>query len=94
MPRKYPPLSLAELEVILTCWGFEKQKGHGTSHRRWNKVYRGRTFSVSVDEAIDEFDDYLIRMMIYQSGLKPDQFYAGSKSAARKANVTPLTHAR
>ncbi|MBI3979292.1 MAG: hypothetical protein HY331_14005 [Chloroflexi bacterium] len=49
---------------------------------------------MTVDEAIDEFDDELIARMIQQSGLTRDQFYSGCKSAARKAGVKPLKHAR
>lgn len=93
MPKKYPELTLSEVEAILECWQFEKGRGAG-SHRQWRKTHKGRKYIVTVDEGYGTFDEDIIASMIRQSGLTRDQFYAGSKSAARRAGVYPLKHAR
>jgi len=95
VPSKYPSLTLTEVRSILICWEFvERRRRSGSSHVQWEKKHKGITFVVTLDDAISEFDDFLLKVMIEQSGLKRDQFDAGSRSAARKIGVDPLLHAR
>jgi predicted RNA binding protein YcfA (HicA-like mRNA interferase family) len=94
VPRRYPPLTLAEVKAILTCWGFVAQSRKRGSHCQWERRESERVFAVTVDEGINEFDDFLIKTMIQQSGLTRDQFYSGCKSAAKKANLKPHRNAR
>lgn len=42
---------------------------------------------VTVDEAIDQFDDFLLKSMIEQSNFPREQFYGATKKTARKAQV-------
>ena len=81
MPSKYPSLTLTEVRSILICWEFvERRQRSGSSHVQWEKKHKGITFVVTLDDAISEFDDFLLKVTIEQSGLKRDQFDAGSRS--------------
>ncbi len=56
------------------------------SHAQYEREVSGRKYKVTVDEGEREFDDFLLRSMVHQSGLTRDQFYCGSKTAAKKIN--------
>lgn len=89
MPKRLPPLTYGEVIAILTCGGFSKDRTIG-SHEQWAKRYNGHTYRVTIDELKSPFSHDLIAAMIPRSGLKREQFYAGSKNAG----VASLKHAR
>ncbi len=72
--RKYPPLKLAEVISILRANEFT-QKGQEGSHAQYEGESHGQRRVVTVDTAESEFDDFLIRSMIRQSGLTRVEFY-------------------
>jgi len=87
--KKYPPLSPAEIGEILTALGFTKKRTKG-SHAHWERAadkVRPRSI-VTVDEAIDQFNDFLVKSMISQSHFAREEFYGATKKSARKASVT------
>ena len=83
MPRKHPPLKLAEVREIMKFHQFDLDNTVG-SHAQYVAVIGGEKRRVTVDTGKDEFDDFLIKSMIRQSGLSREVFYGGSKSAAKK----------
>lgn len=89
MPKKYPPLTPAEVIKILKKRGFELKSTEG-SHAQYEGVVDGITRKVTVDEGEKEFDDFLIKSMIRQSGLTRNEFYCTTKVTALKINMKPL----
>jgi predicted RNA binding protein YcfA (HicA-like mRNA interferase family) len=66
MPRKYP-LKLREVLAILHSLGFE-EKGSVGSHYKYTRIVKGIQREVTVDQSIDDFDAFLLKSMINQSG--------------------------
>ena len=85
MPKKYPVLKLAEVLEILNANGFVLNNTVG-SHKQFIATIKNIKRRVTVDGSNDEFDDFLLRSMISQSGLSRDEFYCSCKSAAKKIN--------
>lgn len=83
MPRKYPPLKLREILSILRSLGFVEKSAVG-SHYKYTRTVKGREWEVTVDYSIDDFDAFLIKSMISQSGFSRDEFYCATKKTARK----------
>ena len=83
MPRKYPPLKLREILAILRSLGFVEKSSVG-SHYKYTRIVKGREREVTVDHAIDDFDAFLIKSMINQSGFSREDFYCATKRTARK----------
>jgi predicted RNA binding protein YcfA (HicA-like mRNA interferase family) len=84
--RRYPPLTPSEVCAILTEWSFKRKNQEG-SHRQYEGVIKGQRKIVTVDMAEDDFDDFLVKSMISQSGLTREQFYGATKKTAKKASV-------
>jgi predicted RNA binding protein YcfA (HicA-like mRNA interferase family) len=87
--KKYPPLRPSDVVSILKALGFVFKRQDGTAHAHWEllRCPRGQRRLVSVDMAYAEFDDFLMKNMIDQSGFSRDQFYGATKRSARKGNV-------
>jgi predicted RNA binding protein YcfA (HicA-like mRNA interferase family) len=85
LPKKYPVLALAEVLAILKYWDFEVVTQSG-SHAQYGAVIGGIKRKVTVDMGLDEFDDFLLRSMVRQSGLSRNQFYLCTKATAKKIN--------
>ena len=83
MPRKYPPLKLREILAILRSLGFVEKSSVG-SHHKYTRTVKGIQREVTVDYAIDDFDAFLIKSMISQSGFSREDFYCATKKTARK----------
>ena len=87
--RKYPPLTPAEVKAILTRWSFAEKNREG-SHAQFERLadHRDRQRRVvTVDLAEREFDEFLIKSMIRQSGLTREEFYGATKKTAKRASV-------
>ncbi len=86
MPKKYPPLTVADVRAILKAAGFLHSRTE-SSHEFWeHEDIGGRRRFVTVDTGYSEFDQSLIKTMIAQSGLSRDDFYCQVASTARKIN--------
>ncbi len=86
--RKYPTLTLAEVEAILRSLKFEPKRQVG-SHSQWERsadALRPRSL-VTVDTALREFNERLLKSMIRQSNFSRDQFYGATKRTALRASV-------
>ena len=86
--RRYPPLTPSDVVRILEALGFKYRNQVG-SHKHYERVadQKRRRSVVTVDMAIGEFADPLIKNMIDQSGFSRDQFYGATKYTANKAQV-------
>ena len=83
MPRKYPPLKLREVLAILRSLGFDEKSSVG-SHHKYTRIVQGIQRTVTVDHSIDDFDPFLLKSMISQSGFSREEFYCATKETARK----------
>jgi len=83
--RKYPPLTPSEVVAIVKALGFVFDRQCG-SHAHYECEASGSTprHVVTVDMTVDNFDEYLIKSMIRQSGVTRDQFYGATKGTRRK----------
>lgn len=82
MPRRYPPLSPAQVRRILRACDFVYDRTTG-SHEQW--VLEGKSrHIVTVDAAVQEFGVRLMKSMINQSGLTRAEFYGATKQTAKK----------
>jgi len=79
LPKKFPSLTPNKVVAILSSNGFTRTAFHG-SHAQNEKD----SFKVTVDMAIKDFNVYLIKSMIAQSGLSGEQFYGSTKSTSKK----------
>ena len=86
MPKKYPVLTLAEVIEIMNFNNFTLNNTVG-SHRQYVATIGNVSRRVTVDTSIDDFDDYLLKSMMRQSGLSREEFYCSSKSAAKKISM-------
>lgn len=86
MPRRYPPLTPADVRDILKAAGFVLDRTQG-SHEHWeHESLGGKRRLVTVDGAYPEFGTDRIRTMIAQSGISRDDFYRQTAGTARKIN--------
>ena len=86
--RKYPPLTPSEVAGILDALGFKFKRKTG-SHAHYERVPCARDSQrrvVTVDEAERQFDDYLIKSMIRQSGESRKAFYCATPQTAKKVS--------
>ncbi len=79
MPKKFPALTPDDVVAILNSNGFARTAFRG-SHAQYENGQR----KVTVDMAIKDFNSYLIKSMIAQSGLTREAFYGATKSTAKK----------
>jgi predicted RNA binding protein YcfA (HicA-like mRNA interferase family) len=79
LPKKFPALTPDEVVAILISNGFARTAFRG-SHAHYEKGPR----KVTVDMAVKDFNTYLIKSMIAQSGLTREDFYGATKSTAKK----------
>jgi predicted RNA binding protein YcfA (HicA-like mRNA interferase family) len=86
VPQKFPPLSPREVIEILVAHGFYLKHFVG-SHAQYESVRGGKSYKVTVKTNIDEFNDFLMKSMIRQSGLTREDFYSATKSTAKKINT-------
>lgn len=86
--KKYPPLTPSEIVDILKALGFtfKRKTGSHAHYERERDASHPRSI-VTVDMAEKEFDDTLSKSMISQSNFSRDDFYAATKSSAKKAGV-------
>jgi predicted RNA binding protein YcfA (HicA-like mRNA interferase family) len=88
MPKKYPPLTAAEVVAILKSLGFIYSHSGG-GHDFYKKTHSGKAHTVTVDAKYSPFDDFLLKSMIAQSGYTREQFYGATKNTAKKIGVAP-----
>jgi predicted RNA binding protein YcfA (HicA-like mRNA interferase family) len=83
-----PPLTFFEVREIVVALGFTWKRKVG-SHSQYEKPANGnrKRAVVTIDEAIDQFDDFLIKSMIGQSGYSREQFYGATRKTAKKAGL-------
>jgi len=86
MPKRYPPLSPAEVIKVLEARGFVFVRTAG-SHRRYQGHVRGQTRSVTVDTHYQQLDVKLLKRVIAQSGLTREEFYGSTRDTAHKINL-------
>jgi predicted RNA binding protein YcfA (HicA-like mRNA interferase family) len=79
LPKKFPSLTPDDIVSILTSNGFSRTAFRG-SHAQYEKG----SHKVTVDMAVKDFNTYLIKSMIAQSGLSREAFYGSTKSTAKK----------
>lgn len=92
MGKKLPKLKLREVKANLKALGFVWKRTDG-SHETWQRlpdaIMKERKV-VTVDVGKDQFDDYLMKMMIRQSGFSRDEFCTGvtkAKSVPAPASI-------
>jgi predicted RNA binding protein YcfA (HicA-like mRNA interferase family)/predicted RNase H-like HicB family nuclease len=82
--RSYPPLKLAEVIAIIVALKFTVKRTTG-SHCHYEGIAAdGKRAVVTVDLAISEFDDTLLRSMVKQSGHDRKTFYCATEKTAKK----------
>lgn len=87
MPKQYPLLKLSEIKEIVKRLNLVEDTSGGGSHSQWLGFVNGKKVRVTVDNAIDDFDPYLIQSMHEQANISRKEFYSLSKSACRKLNL-------
>ena len=86
MPKKYPPLALAEIIEILKANSFVHDDIVGT-HAQYIAIIKSVKRKVAVDMSEKDFGDALIKSMIAQSGLTREEFCCSTKATAKKINM-------
>jgi predicted RNA binding protein YcfA (HicA-like mRNA interferase family) len=81
--RRYPPLTPQEVVSILLALGFYLKKQIG-SHAHYESIQHNPRRVVTVDMSVRDFDSYLIKSMIAQSGVDRKIFYGSTKNTAKK----------
>lgn len=91
MGNKLPKLKLREVEANLRSLGFILARTVG-SHKQYVRAADGVRLRaiVTVDAAKDEFDSYLMKMMIRQSLLTREEFCSGVLNASTE-QPKPIT---
>lgn len=83
--RKYPPLSPNEVVAIVKALGFVFDRQVGShAHYELKALGDQQRRVVTVDMTEDDFDEYLIKSMIRQSGETREKFYGATKGTRRK----------
>jgi len=85
LPKKHPPLKPSEVISILRARTIIYIGTEG-SHAQYEGMIKGKKRKVTVDMSEPEFDDFLIKSMIAQSGLSREEFYCSTKNTAKKIN--------
>jgi predicted RNA binding protein YcfA (HicA-like mRNA interferase family) len=83
MSKTYPVLKRREVLDILKALGFEEVCCEG-SHCKYQAMIGGIKRSVTVDRAINDFDDFLLRSMVRQAGVSRQEFYGATKATKLK----------
>jgi len=86
LPKKYPPLTPKEVIAILGARAFDLDDTVG-SHAQYIAIVKGMKRKVTVDLTEVEYDDYLLKSMISQSGLSREEFYCSTKRSAVKIGL-------
>ena len=86
MPKKYPPLTPAEVIAILLARGFVLHRTSG-SHAHYRGAIKGVKCLVTVDVHYKDFDVERIKDMIQQANLSREEFYGSTKRTAKKINL-------
>jgi predicted RNA binding protein YcfA (HicA-like mRNA interferase family) len=83
--RRYPPLKPSEVMAILAALGFTLKRTKG-SHHHYERTAGNppQRRLVTVDTAVSDFSDDLIKSMIRQSGVSREEFYRATPATARK----------
>lgn len=84
--RGYPPLTPSEVKTILDALGFKFDRQRG-SHAQYERLPTARDTQrriVTVDGSVKQFDDYLMRSMVRQSGENRVTFYCATPHTAKK----------
>jgi predicted RNA binding protein YcfA (HicA-like mRNA interferase family) len=83
--RKYPPLTPSEVIEIVVALGFRWKRKKGSHHQYERPADGNRQRSVvTVDDGVDQFDDFLLKNMIEQSNFSRDQVFRGYKKICQK----------
>lgn len=83
--RRFPPLCPAEVVSIIVALGFAHKRTSG-SHAQYERpacAVRVRAV-VTVDMAVAEFWEEIIKSMIRQSGFCREEFYGANEKTAKK----------
>lgn len=86
MPGKYPPLKCREIIHILKARDFvldRKDKGH----HYYAGYTKGKPRVVQVDMKFEVYEGHWLTVVIDQSGLSREEFYASTRTTAKKINV-------
>lgn len=86
MPRKYPPLKPREIIRILKKRGLVLHHKEG-SHHYYEGYTKGKPRVVQVDKNFEDYSGYWLEVVIDQSGLSGEEFYASTRTTAKKINV-------
>ena len=87
MPRKYPPLTPAQVQDIVRKLGFTYRTTDG-SHEHWEHTnIDGKPRLVTIDLHYAEFDEDLIKSMIAQFGVSREVFYTATRATSKKINL-------
>jgi predicted RNA binding protein YcfA (HicA-like mRNA interferase family) len=78
MGKRLPKLKPREVKANLKALGFEWKRTDG-SHETWERPAEGtrKRAVVTVDAAKPQFDDWLMKSMIRQSGFTREEFCTG-----------------
>jgi predicted RNA binding protein YcfA (HicA-like mRNA interferase family) len=91
MGRKLPKLKPREVKANIKALGFVWKRTDG-SHETWerlpDKIITTRK-TVQVDVGKAQFDDFLMKMMIRQSGFSRDEFCTGVMKSVPAAAAIP-----
>jgi hypothetical protein len=60
------------------------------SHAQYIGYFSGIRRKVTVDMAEREFNDFLIKSMLRQSGMSRNEFYCSTKATAKKIGREPI----
>lgn len=88
--RKYPPLTPSEVVAIVGGLGFCFDRREGSHAHYERKATAGSGTGpaqrkvVTIDMSIREFDDFLIKSMIRQSGFTREEFYGATDKTRKK----------
>jgi predicted RNA binding protein YcfA (HicA-like mRNA interferase family) len=84
--RRFPPLRPREVIDILDALGFKfkRQSGSHAHYERLASATDTQRRIVTVDTSVGEFDDYLIKSMLRQSGETRERFYLATSVSAKK----------
>jgi len=84
--RRYPPLTPGQIIQVLIARGFVLDHTKG-DHRYYQKIINGRKLIVQVDMGCPLYGPDLMPMVLGESKLSRDDFYASTKSTAKKINI-------
>lgn len=92
MGYRIPVLKPGEVKGNLRALGFTHKRTNG-SHETWERLsdkIMPQRMVVTVDNKVKEFDSFLMKSMIRQSGFEPEEFCAGTVSPARLRTAAAL----